>query len=196
MLRWINGTSEFKGSEGSECSGSGDVISDDEDFVEGSGDVDDEDFNQELGSGSGEENLQQPQTIPEITIPTKDKSFINLLSREQEKIRKKNWKKNVTTISPKIVPEIVQKSSQKSSKNPSQNPPQNLPKNCKRLSLDSLGGCLKKCKKYKKLSDWELCMVGCRNYGVTKKTSSYLSPCTAKSNSMHCNKISPKSRSS
>lgn len=102
--------------EGSEGSGSADVISDDEDFVEGSGetaelpednfgistlrpmitteparipiqtttiktpyieegsgdliggDVDDEDFNQELGSG--EENLQQPPTIPEITIPT------------------------------------------------------------------------------------------------------------------------------
>ena len=49
---------------------------------------------------------------------------------------------------------------------------------------DSLGECLKKCKKYKKLSDWELCMVECRNYGVTKKTSIYLVPCTAKSNSM------------
>ena len=174
MLRWINGTNEFKGSEGSGST-------DDEDFVEGSGDVDDEDFNQELGSG--EENFQQPPTIPEITIPTKDKSFINLLSRGQERIRKKNWKKIAAKTSPKIVPEIVQKSSQKSSKNPSQNPPQNLPKNCKRLSLDSLGGCLKKCKKYKKLSDWELCMVECRNYGLTKKTSS-LFPCTAKSNSM------------
>ena len=65
----INGTSEFKGSESYKGSGSGDVIRDDEDYVEGSGDVDDEDFNQELGSG--EENLQQPPTIPEITIPTK-----------------------------------------------------------------------------------------------------------------------------
>ena len=113
-----------------------------------------------------------------------DKSFINLLSSKQEKTWKKNWKKIVTTISPKIVPEIFQKSSQKSSQNPSQNPPQNRPKNCKGLSFDSLGECLKKCKKYKKLSDWELCMVECRNYGVTKKTSSYLFPCMAKSNSM------------
>ena len=127
----------------------------------------------------------------------KDKSFtnllkevqiirnsLNLLSSKQEKPLKKNWKKIVTTISPKIVPEIVQKSSQKSSKNPSENPHQNFPKNCKRLPFDSLEGCSKKCKKYKKLSDWELCMVECRNYGVTKKTSSYLFPCTAKSNSM------------
>ena len=158
------------------------MISDDEDHVEGSGDVDDEDFNQELGSG--EENLQQPPTIPEITIPTKDKSFINLLSREQVKIRKKNWKNIASTISPKIVPEIVQKSSPKSSQNPSQKPPKNRPKNCRRLSFDRLGECLKRCKKYKKLSDWEVCMVGCRNYGVTKKTSIYLVPCTAKSNSM------------
>ena len=114
----------------------------------------------------------------------KDKSFINLLSSKQEKIWKKNWKKIVAKISPKIVPEIVPKSSQKTSQNPSENPPPNRPKNCKRISFDSLGECLKKCKKYKKLSDWELCMVGCRNYGVTKKTSSYLFPCTAKSNSM------------
>ena len=174
MLRWINGTSEFKGSEGS---GSADVISDDEDFVEGSGDVDDEDFNQELGSG--EENLQQPPTIPEITIPTKDKSFINLLSREQEKIRKENWKKIVAKISPKIIPKIVQKSSQKSPKKSPQNPTKNSQNNC-RIALK----CGRKCKNYKKLSDWELCMVECRNHGITKKTSSYLSPCTAKSNSM------------
>ena len=177
MLRWINGTSEFKGFEGS---GSADVISDDEDFVEGSGDVDDEDFNQELGSG--EENLQQPPTIPEITIPTKDKSFINLLSREQEKIRKKNWKKIVAKISPKIVPKIVQKSSQQSPKKSPQNPTNISQNNC-RIALK----CIRKCKNYKK-SDWELCMDECRNYlrnyGVTKKTSIYLSPCTAKSNSM------------
>ena len=92
--------------------------------------------------------------------------------------------KNVEKISQKIVPEIVQKYSQKLSQNSSKNLPQNRTKNCKRLSFDSLGECLKKCKKYKKLSDWELCMVECRNYGVTKKTSSYLFPCTAKSNSM------------
>ena len=145
MLRWINGTSEFKVSEGS---GSADVISDEEDFVEGSGDADDEDFNQ--GLGSGEENLQQPPTISEITIPTK--SFINLLSREQL---------------PKISP---------------QNPTNSSQNNC-RIALK----CIRKCKKYKK-SDWQLCMDECRNYlrnyGVTKKTSIYLSPCTAESNSM------------
>ena len=180
MLRWINGTSEFKGSEGS---GSSDVISDDEDFVEGSGDVDDEDFNQELGSG--EENLQKPPTIPENTILTKDKSFINLQSREQEKIRKKNWKKIIAKISPKIIPKIVQKSSQQFPKKSPQNPTNISQNNC-RIALKSLSlsKCVRKCKKYKKLSDWELCMVGCRNYGVTKKTSIYLSLCTAKSNSM------------
>ena len=72
-------------------------------------------------------------------------------------------KKNVAKISPQIVPEIVQKSS----KNTSENPPQNRTKNCKGLYFDSLGECLKKCEKYKKLSDWELSMVECRNYGVT-----------------------------
>ena len=115
----------------------------------------------------------------------KDKSFINLLSREQEKIRKKNWKKIVAKISPKIIPKIVQKSSQQSPKKSPQNPTNISQNNC-RIALKSLSlsKCVRKCKKYKKLSDWELCMVGCRNYGVTKKTSSYPSPCTAKSNSM------------
>ena len=62
---------------------------------------------------------------------------------------------------------FLQKLFQKSSQNPSENPPQNRTKNCKGLSFDSLGECLKKCEKYKKLSDWELSMVECRNYGVT-----------------------------
>ena len=113
----------------------------------------------------------------------KDNPFINLLSCEQGRIGKKNWKTIVAKISRLhygIIPEIVPKSSQKSSQNPSQN----RPKNCKRLSLNSLGECLKNCKKYKKLSYWELCMVGCRNYDVAKKTSSYLFSWTAKSNSM------------
>ena len=153
------------------------MISDDEDFFEGSGDVDDEDFNQEVGSG--EENLQKPPTIPENTILTKDKSFINLQSREQEKIRKKNWKKIVAKISPKIIPKIVQKSSQQSPKKSPQNPTNISQNNC-RIALK----CGRKCKKYKKISDWDLCIVECRNLGVTKKNSSYLSPCTAKSNSM------------
>ena len=38
----------------------------------------------------------------------KDKSFINLLSRKQEKTWKKNWKKIVAKISPKIAKTIAE----------------------------------------------------------------------------------------